>query len=115
MMNVAIIGDVVNTPVFKQACIDVPRALGANGPDPQAEWPFMNLSWGAYMMYCLIVVPKELYGFDNSDAFYADLKQTDAMRYFRVKKEKHSFTDDPGYHLRNMRNAVSHVNGALFR
>ena len=70
----------------------------------------MNLSWGAYMMYCLLVVPKEFYDLPMEDPFYTDLKEREVMQYFTVTKERETFAKNPRYHLNSLRNAISHVN-----
>jgi len=80
---------------------------------PGEAWPFFNLSWGAYMMYCLLVVPKELFNLPKDDDFYVRLKNENVMDGFTVKKERHGFQDDPRYHFTSFRNAVSHVNYSI--
>ncbi len=62
------------------------------------------------MLYCLLVVPKELYKLAKDDPFYKSLKARDAMDCFSFKKQRRSFYEDPLYHLKSLRNAVSHVN-----
>ncbi|MCK4825889.1 hypothetical protein KA005_59625 [bacterium] len=109
-VNVAIIGQLQSTDVFKQKCIQVPAMMGIQPPVPGEPWPFFNLSWGAYLMYCFIVVPKELYNLPNEDEFYVRLKKENVMEAFTVKKEKKTFQDDPSYYFRSLRNAISHVN-----
>lgn len=32
------------------------------------------------------------------------------MKDFKIEKERHSFTENPLYHFKSMRNAISHVN-----
>jgi len=108
-VNVAIIDRLRYTDAFKKCCRDVSRNAGFVPPTPETEWPFMNLSWGAYMMYCLLVVPKELYELPNNDSFFKGLLDQQAMRSFTVNKERFKFEIDPSYHLSCLRNAVSHV------
>ncbi len=109
-VNVAIIDELQQTSLFKQYCVEVPRKGGFKGPESESEWPFMNLSWGAYMMYCLVVVPKELYNLPKDDPFYIDLQKRNVMQYFTITKERKTFDIDPQYHLNSLRNAISHVN-----
>jgi len=109
-VNVEIIDRLQQTSLFKQYCVEVPRKLGFQDPESESEWPFMNLSWGAYMMYCLLVVPKELYNLPKGDPFYIDLQKRNVMQYFTITKERETFDIDPRYHLNSLRNAISHVN-----
>ena len=109
-VNVAIIDRLQQTSLFKKYCVDVPREAGFQGLGPESEWPFMNLSWGAYMMYCLLVVPKELYNLPKEDPFYTGLQKREVMQYFTISKERETFARNPRYHLRSFRNAISHVN-----
>lgn len=108
-VNVAIIDRLQGNDAFRKCCIQVPRAEGARLSTHDEPWPFMNLSWGAYMLYCFVVVPKELYQLQADDDFYESLKSKDAMARFSFNKQKYSFDHDPLYHLRSLRNAVSHV------
>jgi len=109
-VNIVIIDRLQQTSLFKQYCVEVPRKGGFKGPESESEWPFMNLSWGAYMMYCLVVVPKELYNLPKDDPFYIDLQKRNVMQYFTITKERETFAKDPRYHLKKLRNAISHVN-----
>lgn len=108
-VNVTIIDRLQQTSLFKQYCVEVPREAGFQGPERESEWPFMNFSWCAYMMYCLLVVPKELYNLPEEDPFYTDLQEREVMQYFTITKERKTFAKDPRYHLNSLRNAVSHV------
>ncbi len=112
-VNVAIIDRLSQTSLFKKYCVDVPKEGGFQGPKPDSEWPFMNLSWGAYMMYCLLVVPKELYNLPNEDSFYTDLQGRKVMQYFTILRERETFTENPSYHLKCLRNAISHANFSI--
>ena len=94
-VNVAIMAQFQSTDVFRQKCIQVPSMMGIQPSVPGEPWPFFNLSWGAYLLYCLIVVPKELYNLPNEDEFYARLEKENVMESFTVKKEIKSFQDDP--------------------
>ena len=109
-LNVLIIGELKRTDIFKEKCIEVPLKIGATPPVKGEEWPFFNLSWGSYMMYCLIVVPKEIFDLSKEDEFY-QFENKDILQSFEFKKrnEKSSFDQDPKHHLRKLRNAISHV------
>lgn len=110
IVNVKIVDELATTDAFNKKCVEVPRDLGIGSPPGQERWPFFNFSWAAYMMYCLFVVHKEIYNLPADDEFYTDLVDNSAMDEFKIKKEKNSFDDDPEYHFRSFRNAVSHLN-----
>lgn len=109
-INVAIISEISNNEVFKKACIEVPLKFGIKPPEENAQWPFFNISWGAYMMYSLFVVAKEQYNIGSEDEFFQNLVAKNAMQDFNVLKERQSFNNDPLYHFNSFRNAISHVN-----
>lgn len=108
-VNVAIINELSRTDVFNEACINVPLKFNIKPPNKGAPWPFFNISWGSYMMYCLLVVSKEIYNLSKDDDFFKDLIAKDVMKDFKIKKERSSFTENPRYHFKSMRNAISHV------
>ncbi|EHK9186472.1 HEPN family nuclease [Vibrio vulnificus] len=110
--NMGVISCLKGTDEFNKACIAAPKLLGFENSE-QNEWPFFNPSWGAYLLYCLIVVPKELYELDPEGDFYKELKRKNVMRHFEIHAESNSFSDKPDYHFRSMRNSVSHVNYSL--
>jgi len=109
-VNSAIINDVVKTNDFNNSCINTPLKYNIKPPKENEPWPFLNTSWEAYKLYCLIVVPKELYKLSKDDEFYQNLLAKDIMRNFNIKKEKKTFNSSPDYHFNSLRNSISHVN-----
>jgi len=109
-VNVAIIDRLSQSTEFVQKCKEVPVEFGFGPPKCGDPWPFMNPSWAAYIMYCLLVVPKELYQLPKNDSFYTDLQEKDVFNSFVIKRQKRAFSDDPRYHFSSIRNAISHVN-----
>lgn len=109
-MNIAIINEFSKTDAFTKACIETPLKYGIKLPSESAPWPFFNISWGAYMMYCLFVVTKEIFNLKKDDIYFQKLIENNAMNDFYILKERHSFIDDPLYHFSCFRNAISHVN-----
>ena len=69
-VNVAIINELSRTDVFNEACINVPLKFNIKPPNKGAPWPFFNISWGSYMMYCLLVVSKEIYKLLTNNPIY---------------------------------------------
>ena len=112
-INVSIINSLNDHPEFLRACREVPASLGVVPPSAEAPWPFThNMSWYAYQLYCLVVVPKELYALPEEDDLYTSLVDSDLFAGFDVLKEppSKSFAEHPKYHLDSFRHAVSHVN-----
>lgn len=70
-VNCAIINDVMinKDGTFNELCIEVPKKYNIISPQPDLPWPFQNSSWEAYKLYCIIVVPKELYKLTNDDRY----------------------------------------------
>lgn len=106
-VNSAIINDVMGKAEgdFQKSCMEIPLRHNIKPPIPGAQWPFKNASWEAYKLYCMIVVPKELYKLAEEDEFYKNLVNKNVMRNFTVKKQK-TFQESPSYHLNSLRNAI---------
>jgi len=109
-LNVAIINELSTTESFKKACIEVPLKFNIKPPKTGEPWPFFNISWGSYMMYSLLVVSKEIYNLTNEDTFFKKLVKNDVLKNFIINKEKYPFNENPLYHFKSLRNAISHVN-----
>jgi hypothetical protein len=109
-VNVAIINELSKNDAFTKACIEVPLKFGIKPPVENAPWPFFNISWGAYMMYSLFVVSKELYNLNKDDDYFQKLVDGNVMSDFLILKERNTFNDNPLYHFTSFRNAISHVN-----
>ncbi|ABE74338.1 hypothetical protein [Psychrobacter cryohalolentis] len=114
-VNAAIINDVMTKEkgTFNDSCIEVPKKHNIISPEPNMAWPFQNASWEAYKLYCMIVVPKELYKLAKDDKYYLDLVKEDVMRNFTIKKQEKSFQESALYHFNSLRNSISHVNYSI--
>lgn len=112
-VNIAIVKELSKTDAFTKACIQTPLKYGIKPPVENTPWPFFNISWGAYMMYSLFVVSKEIYNLNKTDDFFQNLVAVNAMGKFRICAERDTFSDDPPYHFKSFRNAISHVNYAV--
>ena len=109
-VNVAIINESIQKNSFIKSCIDVPLQLGILPTIKNSPWPFQNASWEAYKLYCMLVVPKELYNLPNNDDFYKSLRDKNIFKNFVVYRERNSFTESPIYYFNSLRNSISHVN-----
>ncbi len=95
---------------FLTSCIEVPKKHNIIAPHENMPWPFFNTSWEAYKLYCMIVVPRELYKLSKDDEFYKNLVDKNIMRNFNIKKSEKTFKESPAYHFNSLRNSISHVN-----
>lgn len=110
-VNSAIIDDAIRKDGFIDSCINVPLRYGILPPGEGAPWPFHNASWQAYRLYCLIVVPKELYGLPEGDEFYGSLMAKDVFRSFKfIKRKEKKGNSEIFYYFNSLRNSISHVN-----
>lgn len=78
------------------------------------HWPMMNPAYVASLLYCLIVVPKEIWDPQSNDRIYKLLEKNDPLGLFQTKK----WTPRPNEHpirdfIRHLRNAISHVRFAV--
>jgi hypothetical protein len=113
-LNVAIINEALSTNDLNRARIEIPLQYNIIPPEEGEPWPLVNMSWYAYMLYCLLVVPKEMYeNIPSEDPIYRHYIQIRLMSNFDIKKEKKEFKSDPKYHFRSLRNSVSHLNYTL--
>ena len=81
-----------------------------NLPDGLREWPLVNPGYVASLLYCLIVVPKEVWDPPSNDAIYKLLDKHEPIRLFQIKKwrppdDEHPIRD----FIRHLRNAIAHV------
>ncbi|SCN46484.1 hypothetical protein BAZMOX_258785_0 [methanotrophic endosymbiont of Bathymodiolus azoricus (Menez Gwen)] len=114
-VNSAIMSDARSKKEFIESSKNVVKKLKIVPPKDTNNnvWPFFNSSWDAYHLYCLIVVPKELYGLRNDDPFYQKLKAKKIFRNFNIIKSEKSPIDNLEYHFRSLRNSISHVNFSI--
>lgn len=114
-VNSAIINDVMTkgNGSFNDSCVEVPKKYNIVSPVPNMPWPFQNASWEAYKLYCMIVVPKELYKLPQDDQFYLDLVNKDVLRNFTIEIQRKTFQESPLYHFNSLRNSISHVNYSI--
>jgi len=66
------------------------------------------------LLYCLIVVPKEIWILSENDAVYANIDKDWLLALFTVELSEESFAKHPVYYLiHHLRNAVAHVNFSI--
>lgn len=82
---------------------------------PSFEYSLMNAAHIAGMLYCLLVVPRELFDLPQDDALFQAIRAEKLSRRFEIIKCDDQFRSDPeGQLLRRLRNAVSHGNFAIW-
>lgn len=111
-MNFSIINELIRNDngQFKDACIRVPRDTHkVGGLSEHKPWPFRNASWIAYALYCMIVVPNEIYNDQEELCLCNKLEEKKAFSLFKIEGERCA---DRGVqcHFKSLRNAIAHVN-----
>ena len=104
-----------NMLVLQQATIDgdLRRALKHWSAEMgvSSEVSLINPGLVASLLYCLIVVPKEVWDPPSNDAIYVKLNEGEPLKLFHVttwqrKSNEHPLRD----FLRHLRNAIAHAN-----
>jgi hypothetical protein len=71
----------------------------------------INPAYVVSLLYCLIVVPKEIWDLPYNHAVYSKMEHLGILSLFTVELLDPQFRQHPTYYLlQRMRNAVSHVN-----
>jgi hypothetical protein len=110
IVNLHIINDIKFSEDFITSCIEIPEKMNIKPPREGEQWPFFNLSWGSYMMYCFLVVPYELYK-NNIDKEYIEklIIEDDIIKDFDIKKFNKDFKKNPFCFFTFLRNSIAHV------
>ena len=92
-----------------QSCV---RAIEERYSLPADSLRYINLGYAVSGLYCLIVVPKELWLRDQSDPIFSELNDSWWPHSgVRVDLCRPNFQENPVfYFIRALRNAISHVN-----
>ena len=70
----------------------------------------LNPAYVAGLLYCLFVVPKELWLETKHHPVFDDMDKAKLLRLVVVTKKQKAFDNMPSYHLlRHLRNAIAHV------
>lgn len=86
------------------------RALDDFGCDQSMEYQFKNPAYIAGMLYCLVVVPKELWLQPQNHQVYNILQQNSVVELFEIINKDKRFDQDPTYYLiHHLRNSVAHA------
>lgn len=106
-LNAQIIQEVRDKSEFKQA-IKTVITTGHYKNQGLTEYEFQNTAYVVSLLYCLIVVPKELWGEKKKSDIYNEIEKEDVLKLFNIKSAEQS--DKSAFSLiRHLRNAVSHA------
>jgi len=107
LLNAAIIDRVVETSTFKQGVGEVLTLAGS----PGAEYQFKNPAFIVGFLYCVIVVPKEIWISSPEDTVYKRLEAEKVVDLFDIRLKDNAFDSHPAYFLiHRLRNAIAHAN-----
>jgi hypothetical protein len=97
-----------------QECVRRVLLEFCNAPD--IDYQFKNPAYVAGILYCLIVVPKELWRLEENDAVYKKLTQERIVDHFKLIRKDSKFDSHPTYYLiHRLRNAVAHADFSIDR
>lgn len=107
LLNAAIVDRAVQTTQFEECVREVLTLAGSQG----AEYQFKNPAFICGLLYCLIVVPKEVWISSEADPVYRKLESESVVDLFDIRLKDHAFDTKPTYFLlHRLRNAIAHAN-----
>lgn len=82
---------------------------------PIAEYQFVNPAHLVGLLYCLVVVPKEIWLLPQNHILYKRLKEeAELEKLFSITLRDPKFDSDPVYYLMHrLRNAIAHANFSI--
>jgi HEPN pEK499 p136 len=106
-INTIVIDRAVETDAFAKCVREVLLDFGYAA---EMEYQFKNPAYIAGLLYCLIVVSKEIWLTSKDDQVYKKLEELRLVDLFEIKLHDASFDKHPSYELiRHLRNAVAHA------
>lgn len=109
-INALIIEEAVKTKSF-QDCV---RSTLSKVRLPIREYQFVNPAHLVGLLYCLVVVPKEIWLLPQNHILYRKLKEAGLLELFDFPIRDITFDSDPVYYLiHRLRNAVAHANFSI--
>ena len=109
-INAEIIQEAVHRDVLVDAIHHVEQKYGL----PLDSLRVINPAHVLSLLYCLIVVPKELWLKNEKHPVFDELNMLDLLRFVTIRTRPPQFDANPAFQLlRHLRNAVSHVNFAI--
>jgi hypothetical protein len=104
-INAEIVQRVATTQAFRDALKAIQQKYSI------LEYQFMNQAYVVSLLYCLLVVPKELWlGREKEHGIYQELDRRQPVKYFDLEITNDGFTRDPVYSLiHGLRNSIAHA------
>lgn len=112
-INAQIIQEARSTSGFENAIkkvlsMDIYKSQGL------VEYQFENSAYVASLLYCLIVIPKEIWASTENSSIYDNIAKYNPLSFFKIGKESEKDRNKPIYRLiHRLRNAVSHANFSI--
>lgn len=90
------------------------RSVEENYGLPPESFSFINPAYMVSLLYCLIVVPKEIWSLKESHPVYVEIDKNWLLGLFKIELSDDRFARHPVYYLINhLRNAIAHANFAI--
>jgi hypothetical protein len=106
LLNAAIIDRAVETAEFEECVRTVLKLAGSMG-----SYQFKNPAFIAGFLYCVIVVPKEIWLSSEDNPIYQKLHDEKVVDLFEIKLKDPEYDTKPTYFLiHRLRNAIAHAN-----
>ena len=106
-INAQVIQKARNSKDFKKAVMSV-ISSGHYENQGLTEYEIQNHAYVVSLLYCLIVVPKELWGKKKKSIIYSQIEETNTIELFNINstvpKDKSAFSL-----IHHLRNSVSHA------
>jgi hypothetical protein len=90
------------------------RSVEENYGLPPESFKFINPAYMVSLLYCLIVVPKEIWPLSENHSTYGEIDKDWLLGLFKVELSDDRLARYPVYYLiHHLRNAVAHANFAI--
>jgi hypothetical protein len=110
-LNAAIIDRLVETDAFAEC---QQNALTKAGFASDIQYQYKNPAFIAGLLYCLIVVPKEIWISTKDDPVYQQLENKGLLTLFKINRKGKDYDNAPMYNLiHRLRNAVAHADFSI--
>lgn len=112
-INAQIIQEAQNNGALSEAINQVP-AMPNYQVSGLKEYQFQNPAYVVSLLYCLIVVPKEVWGNDSEDPLYEQIRNQNFIDKFEVLISNENWNNDPHFWLIHyLRNSIAHANYSI--
>ena len=103
-INAQIVQEAIKTPGFQKAIKKFERHYSLG------KYEFINPAYVVSLLYCLLVVPRELWVKDENHQIYTKLSKSGFVDLFTIEYKENGFNNAPEYNLlRSLRNSISHA------